>query len=127
MPIDPNDLRLGGVAEPAQHRRWICAPYSQVEVVTTHGCNPVVAAASHVVPTLLLSHKAETYITAKRIEALGAALSVTAPLDPLDLDTPLQRLLEDPQFAASTKRIATECVLREDADIAHEVLELLWP
>jgi len=103
------------------------AVLAQAEVVIAHGGNLAVAAAVHGLPTLLLPVQAETYITAKRIEARGAALSVTPPLDPLDFETPLQRLRDDPKFAASAQRIAAECVLRDDADIAREVLGLLGP
>lgn len=103
------------------------AVLAQAEIVIAHGGNLAVAAAVHGLPTLLLPVQAETYITAKRIEARGAALSVTPPLDPLDFDTPLQRLRDDPQFAASAQRIAAECVLRDDVDIAREVLGLLGP
>ncbi len=57
-------------------------------------------------PMLLLPTQAEQYLNAQKTVGLGAALSVTPPLDKPEFLTPIRRLLGEPEFTQAAELIA---------------------
>lgn len=95
------------------------ATLAQADIVVGHGGNLAVAAALAGKPALLLPTQAEMYLTARRIEALGAAVTLLPPFDARAVDAAWQRL--------TTLRPTPGPALRDDACVADEVLDLLLP
>lgn len=92
----------------------------EADLVVTAGGNLAVAAAAHGVPALLLPTQAEAFLTARRLDALGAAVACT---DAGTLPAALAAALDE-ATARAARALGATLPVRDDDAIADAVLDL---
>ena len=78
----------------------------ETDLFISHGGNVSVGTLMAGVPQLVVPTQYEQYITARRIEQLGAGLWLNPKSSAQDIAAALQRLLSDPAFARNAKAYA---------------------
>jgi len=120
-----------GAVQPAANTALVSsAPHEAVmrdaAMVVTHGGHgTVMRALRHKRPLLIIPHGRDQAENAVRVTERGAGLSLPASASPGEIQAAIQRLLAEPGFAASARRLG-EAIANELGDIgAVEELEEL--
>ncbi len=122
--IDPRTL--GPLPEHVHIERYI--PQSLLlphcDVVVTHGgYNTVLGALTCGLPMVITPCIADQHENARRCEALGTAVVVKAPIDPLLLQKAVREVLHNPSYRDNARQLQAEIGTLPPLDMAVSLLE----